>query len=88
MRRTTTVPPAVRWAVSAVGLLLIGYLAILSLQPSIVDALPAWLGWFGRRGSMPTLAIVVTVLISACVLILRADASHRIVDQITKKIPQ
>ncbi len=68
-----------RWVVSAIGLLLVGYLAVLALMPSIPDALPPWLGWFGRPGSMPTLAIVIAVLITACVLIFRSGGSHRLV---------
>ncbi len=68
-----------RWVVSAIGLLLVGYLAVLALMPSIPDALPPWLGWFGRPGSMPTLAIVIAVLIAACVLIFRSGGSHRLV---------
>ncbi|OBI13177.1 hypothetical protein A5712_05785 [Mycobacterium sp. E2327] len=69
----------VRWVVSGVGLLLVGYLAALALVPSILDALPDWLRWFGRPGSMPTLAIVIAVLIAACVLSFRSSASHRVV---------
>jgi hypothetical protein len=69
----------VRWVVSAIGLLLVGYLAVLALVPSIIDGLPPWLGWFGRPGSMPTLAIVIAVLIAACVLIFRSGGSHRLV---------
>ncbi|BBX76129.1 hypothetical protein H7H78_03665 [Mycobacterium shinjukuense] len=68
-----------RWVVSAVGLVLIGYLAVVALRPAILDALPAWLGWFGRPGSMATIAIVVSVLVAACVLTFRADGSHRLV---------
>ncbi|WP_236971314.1 hypothetical protein [Mycobacterium haemophilum] len=68
-----------RRVVSAVGLLLIGYLAVVAAQPAIIDALPTWLGWFGRPGSMPTIGIVVTVLIAACVLTFRSDSSHRVV---------
>ena len=79
MRRSRTTPSAARWVVSAVGLLLVGYLAVLSVQPSILDALPPWLGWFGRPGSMLTLGIVVAVLIAACVLTFRADTNHRVV---------
>jgi hypothetical protein len=63
--------------VSAVALLLVGYLAALALVPSILDALPTWLRWFGRPGSMPTLGIVIAVLIAACVLSFRSRASHR-----------
>lgn len=71
--------PILRWGVTAVGLLLIGYLAVLDLQPSLIDALPPTLSWFGRPGSMPTLAIVVAVLIWASVLTVRSGSSHRVV---------
>jgi voltage-gated potassium channel Kch len=60
-------------------LLLVGYLAALALAPSILDAQPGWLAWFGRPGSMPTLAIVIVVLIAACVLSFRSSGSHRVV---------
>ena len=79
MPRPRTAPPVVRWAVNVAGLLLIGYLAAVALRPAIVDALPKWLGWFGRPGSMPTLGIVVAVLIAVCVLTFRSDVSHRMV---------
>ncbi|OIN80826.1 hypothetical protein K3U93_21720 [Mycobacterium malmoense] len=79
MRGQRTPSPILRWAVSAAVLLLIGYLAVLALQPSLIDALPPWLGWFGRPGSMSTLAIVVAALIAACVLTFRSNASHRLV---------
>ena len=79
MRGQRTTSPLVRWVVSVTALLLVGYLAALALRPSIVDALPAWLAWFGRPGSMSTLAIVVTVLIVASVLTFRSNASHRVV---------
>lgn len=68
-----------RWVVSAIGLLLVAYLAVLALVPSIIDALPPWLAWFGRPGSMPTLAVVIAVLIAACVLTFRSGGSHRLV---------
>jgi len=79
MRPTRTPSPIVRWVVTAVGLLMIGYLAVVALRPSLVDALPRWLGWFGRPGSMPTLGVVVTVLIAACVLTFRSGGAHRLV---------
>jgi len=79
MRDQRTPSPILRWGVSAAGLLLIGYLAVLALKPSILDALPPWLGWFGRPGSMATLGIVVAVLVAACVLTFRSNASHRVV---------
>jgi hypothetical protein len=79
MRPTRTPSPVLRWAVTALGVLLIGYLAVLGLRPSIIDSLPPALGWFGRPGSMPTLAIVVSVLIAASVLTFRSNSSHRVV---------
>ncbi|OBG67616.1 hypothetical protein [Mycobacterium sp. E735] len=79
MPPTRTPSPILRWGVTAVGLLLIVYLAVLDLQPGIIDALPPALAWFGRPGSMPTLAIVVTVLIAASVLTFRSGGSHRMV---------
>ncbi|OJZ65012.1 hypothetical protein BRW65_28440 [Mycobacterium paraffinicum] len=79
MAPTKTPSPILRWGVTAIGLLLIVYLAVLDLQPGIIDALPPGLAWFGRPGSMPTLAIVVTVLIAASVLTFRSGGSHRMV---------
>ncbi|OBA64779.1 hypothetical protein A5647_25265 [Mycobacterium sp. 1100029.7] len=79
MPPTRTPSPVLRWVVTGVGVLLIVYLAVLDLRPSIIDALPPALNWFGRPGSMPTLAIVVTVLIWASVLTFRAGGSHRVV---------
>lgn len=65
-------------AVTAVGLLLIAYLAVLDARPTLDDSFPAWLAWFGRPGSMPTLLVVVCVLIWASVLNFRSG-SHRVV---------
>jgi hypothetical protein len=79
MARTRTPSPVVRWIVNAVGLLLIVYLAAIALKPSILGALPTWLAWFGRPGSMPTIAIVVAVLVAVCVLTFRSKASQQLV---------
>jgi hypothetical protein len=79
MRHTWTSPSAVRWVVSGVGLLLVGYLAAVSLRPSIVDALPTSLRWFGRAGSMSTMGIVVSVLLAACVLTFRSNSNRQLV---------
>ena len=49
MARSRSTSPIVRWVVNATGLLLIGYLTAVALWPSIVDALPKSLRWFGRR---------------------------------------
>ncbi|SOX56098.1 hypothetical protein MAAFP003_4798 [Mycobacterium ahvazicum] len=78
MRPKRAPSPILRWAVTAVGLVLITYLAVLDARPSVDDSFPAWLGWFGRPGSMPTLAVVVVVLIWASVLNFRSG-SHRVV---------
>ncbi|GBG36311.1 hypothetical protein [Mycobacterium montefiorense] len=79
MRPNRAPSPTLRWALTAVGLLLIVYLAVLDLRPSITDALPRGVRWFGQPGSMPTLAIVVIVLIWASVLTFRSGSSHRVV---------
>jgi hypothetical protein len=79
MRGTRSPSSVLRWAVIGTGLLLVGYLAVLARQPSLLQAMPSWLGWFGRPGSMPTLVIMVTVLVVGCVLTFRSEGSHRMV---------
>lgn len=79
MRPTSAPSPFLRWGVTTVGVLLIAYLFVLDLQPGLIDVLPPAVGWFGRPGSMPTLAIVVTVLVWASVLTFRSGSSHRVV---------
>ncbi|BAX94489.1 hypothetical protein [Mycobacterium shigaense] len=79
MREKKPPPPALRWAVTAAGLLLIAYLAVIALRPSILDALPPAVRWFGKPGSMPTLMIVVVVLVWASVLTFRSGNSRRLV---------
>jgi hypothetical protein len=79
MARSRSTSPIVRWVVNATGLLLIGYLAAVALWPSIVDALPKSLRWFGRPGSTATMAIVVAVVVAVCVLTFGSDGSHRLI---------
>lgn len=79
MRARKTSSPIWRWAVTGTGVLLILYLAVLDLRPSITDSLPPALRWFGRPGSMPTLGIVVAILVWASVLSFRSNSSHRVV---------
>jgi hypothetical protein len=79
MRRSLTTSRPVRWVVFAIALLLLVYLAVLAAQPSIIDALPPWLSWFGRPGSMPTIGIVVAMLVAVSVLAFRSGGSHRLV---------
>jgi hypothetical protein len=77
-RRLMTSRPGPRVAF-ATALLLILYLAALALRPSIRDAQPPWLSWFGRPESMLSVAIVVAVLFTVCVVAVRAEGSHRLV---------
>ncbi|ORB84169.1 hypothetical protein B1987_10610 [Mycobacterium kansasii] len=79
MPRSRTPSPVARWVVSVIGVLLIAYLAAVALQPAILDVLPPGLSWFGRPGSMATIAVVVAVLIAVSVLNFRGNASHRLV---------
>ncbi|WP_156686764.1 hypothetical protein [Mycobacterium sp. Marseille-P9652] len=79
MRSARRTSPLLRWTVTGVGVLLVGYLAVLALWPWIIDALPPWLAWFGRPGSMATLAVMVAVLVAACVLTFRSGGNHRLV---------
>ncbi|WP_246398213.1 hypothetical protein [Mycobacterium vicinigordonae] len=64
---------------SGIAVLLIGYLAAVAARPVILEVLPGWLSWFGRPGSMATTAIVVGVLVTACVMTFRSSANHRVV---------
>ncbi|BCI85420.1 hypothetical protein NIIDMKKI_06260 [Mycobacterium kansasii] len=75
MARSRTPSPVARWVVSVIGVLLIAYLAAVALQPAILDVLPSWLSWFGRPGSMATIAVVVSVLIAVSVLNFRETAA-------------
>lgn len=79
MARARTASPLVRYSVNVAALLVVIYLAVAALKPSVVDALPAWLSWFGRAGSMATIAIVITLFVAASFLTLRSDSSHRLV---------
>jgi hypothetical protein len=78
MPRIGTSSSVLRRIVNAVGLLLFGYLAALALNPTILDALPGWLRWFGRPGSIPTIAIVVAVLVTVCVSAFRSKPSQQL----------
>ena len=79
MRRSLMTSRPVRRVAFAIALLLLIYLAALALRPSILDALPPWLRWFGRPGSMPTVGIVVAVMVTVCVLTFRSEGSYRLV---------
>jgi hypothetical protein len=78
MRRRVTTSRPVRWIVSATGLLLLGYLCLRALWPAPADALPTWLGWFGRPGSLPTITVMLAVLV-LCVMSFRAVGGRRLI---------
>lgn len=79
MARGRTASPLVRYGVNVAALLVVAYLAVAALKPSVVDALPAWMSWFGRAGSMATIAIVIALFVAVSFLTLRSDSGHRLV---------
>jgi hypothetical protein len=79
MRSRWRPPPALRWVVTATAVVMVGYLAVLARTPSLIDALPAWLSWFGQPGSMMTIAVAVALFAALCYLTFRSDGSHRMV---------
>src|ERR1700753_174598 len=79
MRRRKTDSPLIRALGAAAVVLLVCYLAAVAAQPSILDALPHGLNWFGRPGSMATMTIVVAVWVTICVMTFRSEVSHRLV---------
>ena len=68
MRRTVTTRRVIRAAVSGIAALLVVYLALLALRPTLADSLPAALSWFGRPASVPTIMIALVLLGAACAL--------------------
>lgn len=74
--RSTIGVAAVR-IVSAIALLMLGYLVALALAPQLRDSAPVPLQWFGRPGSAQTIAIVVAVLVLLGVLVVRSRGVRR-----------
>jgi hypothetical protein len=77
MHRNLTPSRVVRFTLSAVAAALLGWLCALAVRPSVADAMPARLNWFGRPGSWPTVAIVVVVLVALCALSFRSQGAQR-----------
>lgn len=77
MRSLVTSRRAAHLALSAVAVTLIAWLCVLARWPDAAGGLPAWLGWFGRPGSLPSVAITVTVLVTLCVLSFRGHGDTR-----------
>ncbi|MDQ2638903.1 MAG: hypothetical protein M3Y83_18745, partial [Actinomycetota bacterium] len=74
--RSTVDVAAVR-TVSVIALLMLGYLVALALVPQLRDQAPSPLQWFGKPGSVPTIAIVVAVLVVLGVLLVRSQGVRR-----------
>jgi hypothetical protein len=68
---------SVQAALLAVAVVLLGWLCVLAANPAVANSLPTWLSWFGRPGSSPTIAIVVTVIVTLCVLAFRSHSARR-----------
>jgi hypothetical protein len=77
LRNAVTVYAAARTTLSAVALLMLGYLAVLALSPDVRAHTPSGLQWFGRPGSWQTIAVVTTVVAAAAVLIVRSRGVRR-----------
>ncbi len=77
MQRTVRSFRLVQAVLSAVALVLLGWLFILAAHPHAADGLPTWLRWFGRPESSTTIAIVSAVLVTMCVLSFRSQSARR-----------
>jgi hypothetical protein len=77
MQRRAAPSRSVQIALSAVALVLLGWLCILAARPSAADWLPKRLTWFGQPGSSTTIAIVVTVIVALCVLSFHSHSARR-----------
>jgi RyR domain len=76
MARTVVPSRSLRAALSAVAVVLLGWLCVLAARPSAAARLPTWLRWFGHPGSAKTTAIVLTVIVTLCVLTFRARGAR------------
>lgn len=76
MQRTVAPFGALRAALFAVALLLIGWLCLLAVQPSVADKLPGWLSRFCQPGSATSITIVLSVLVALCVLTFRSHSAR------------
>ncbi|BBZ23012.1 hypothetical protein MHIB_14300 [Mycolicibacter hiberniae] len=55
----------------------LAWLCVLARWPTAARGLPPWLSWFGRPGSWPTVVLTAVLLVSVCVLVLRARGDRR-----------
>lgn len=68
-----------RFAVYAVTVAMVLYLALIAIYPWLLDRLRPWTGWFGASGSVATIVIVCATIGLACVIAWRSSESHRTV---------
>lgn len=72
--------PSRRWlriGVFAVTTVMVAYLALVAAYPWILTDLPAWISWFGRSGSIPTIVIACATIALACTLAWRHGFGRR-----------
>lgn len=77
MRSIATPGRISRLVLFALAIVAIGWLCVLARWPAAAEALPSWMGWFGRPGSWATVAITVLVLATLCTLSFRAHGGTR-----------
>jgi RyR domain-containing protein len=77
MQRSVAPSRPLRAALLTVALVFLAWLCIVAAHPTAADQLPKWLRWFGRPGSVTTLAIVGGVLVALCVLSFRSQRARR-----------
>lgn len=77
MRNGVSGSAVARGSLSVVAILLLAYLAVLSLFPDVRDGLPPGLQWFGRPNSALTIGIVVAVLSAVGAMLFRSGRVGR-----------
>lgn len=77
MRYVATPRRLMHVTLTALAVVLIAWLCVLARWPVAADGLPAWLSWFGRPGSWPTVAITALVLVTLCALRYRRHGDAR-----------
>ena len=50
-----------RWAVYALAVAVVLYLALVAAYPSLLDRLHRWTGWFGTSGSVATIVVACAI---------------------------
>lgn len=66
-----------RFTVYAICAATVLYLALVAAHPAVLAGLPPWLGWFGARGSVPTILLAAAIIGCACLLGWRAGGEQQ-----------